>query len=293
MKSQTLLWIGVHLVIWGAVGGESLAQDPMSSSNSAHPTSIERKRPAETVTEEEREESLHPQWEETASPHENRPRKGGKSSHLIPEPLHFDLVRPLHARRGELEINSLFVRPLARQGGHLEWAPEIEYAFLDGHAIELEFPLEGRELAEYKVALQGTLPGGPEAFVHGWQTIGRRSRHAKGGSLDGLYLAGYRLHPRWSVFSMQGVRRTRTDQTRSWQPLFNPSLFHHTSERLVLGLESNFTLGTREVRSRLILPQAHWTINRRYSMQWGLGVAGQHGSRAHPVGGWRLILTLD
>jgi len=293
MKSRTLFWVGVHLAFWGGVGGGSLAQDPLSPSNSPDPASIERKGPGHTVDEQERERPPLPRREEADPPHEHRPRKGGKSSHLIPEPLHFDLVRPLHARRGELEINSLFARPLGRQGGHLEWAPEIEYAFLDGYAIELEFPMEGRTLAEYKVALQGTLPGGPEAFVHGWQTIGRRARQTRGASVDGLYLAGYRLHPKWSVFSMQGVRRSRTDEARSWQPLFNPSLFHHTSERLILGLESNFAFGPRNERSQLILPQAHWTLNRRYSMQWGLGVARQHGGRAQPVSGWRLIWTLE
>jgi hypothetical protein len=38
----------------------------------------------------------------------------------------------------------------------LKWSPEIEYSFMDGHAIELELPVENTTLSQYKVSLQGT-----------------------------------------------------------------------------------------------------------------------------------------
>jgi hypothetical protein len=73
----------------------------------------------------------------------------------IPEPMVFDLVRPLGARRVEFEFNTLLLAPLNRRVGlaneipdsigltqergerhRAEWAPEFEYAIRDGLAIE-------------------------------------------------------------------------------------------------------------------------------------------------------------
>jgi hypothetical protein len=74
----------------------------------------------------------------------------------IAEPMVFDLVRPLGARRGELEINALAQRNLSGPEKAVEWAPEIELAVADGFAIELELPLSGMHVTDYKVGLQGT-----------------------------------------------------------------------------------------------------------------------------------------
>ncbi len=54
----------------------------------------------------------------------------------IPEPMVFDLVRGLGARRGELEFNVLNLVPFRRGGPSYEWAPEVEYAVFDGFAVE-------------------------------------------------------------------------------------------------------------------------------------------------------------
>src|SRR5688572_24541264 len=67
----------------------------------------------------------------------------------IPEPLAFDLVRGLGAARGELEVNTLGVVSLRRPGIH--WAPEVEYAFLDGHAFELELPFANQRFGGVKL----------------------------------------------------------------------------------------------------------------------------------------------
>ena len=69
------------------------------------------------------------------------PDEGGLSSvkPRIPEPMVFDLVRPLGAARGELEVNSLFRLPVAREG-RLLWAPEVEYTFADGYGIAIFSP---------------------------------------------------------------------------------------------------------------------------------------------------------
>src|SRR5687768_4202682 len=64
----------------------------------------------------------------------------------IPEPLVFDLVRPLGSARGELEANTLMTR--SSKTGQFAWAPEIEYAFANGYAVELELPFENSSLEE-------------------------------------------------------------------------------------------------------------------------------------------------
>ena len=66
---------------------------------------------------------------------------GAQEAPEIAEPMVFDLVRPLGARRGELEVNALAQRNLSGPDRNVEWAPEIEYAVADGFAVELELPL--------------------------------------------------------------------------------------------------------------------------------------------------------
>lgn len=74
----------------------------------------------------------------------------------IPEPLNFDLVRGLGAKKGELEINTLAQFPFQNfSSTGIDWAPEIEYALLDGFAIELEIPMNNGEFEAFKAAMQG------------------------------------------------------------------------------------------------------------------------------------------
>lgn len=217
----------------------------------------------------------------------------GMNNPRIPEPMVFDLLRPLHARRGELEINTIFLRPLTGSNRELEWAPEIEYAFLDGYAVELEVPFGNRRLSAFKLGLQGTLDSGIENFAHGWQVVGKYNREDRGTVLDGLYMTGYRFNPRWSVFTMQGARRTADNGRIVWQGLFNPNLFYNLNDRMILGLETNLAFGQRDFRQQLIMPQAQLMINKHYSIQWGAGAARQGAGGFSPVLGWRLILTLN
>ncbi len=211
----------------------------------------------------------------------------------LPEPMVFDLVRPLNAQKGELEINSLFLAPLRGAGQKTEWAPEIEYAFRDRYAIEFEVPFENQHFGAYKVALQGTLKNESAQFVHGWQWIGRYNRLDRSKVFDGLYLAGYQLSPSVSVFSMTGARFTRARRHTRAQGLFNPSVFYNAGARLTLGMETNLVLGKREERQQLFMPQVQVTLTRRYSFQLGVGTA-RHGTEpAKPVMGFRLIVTLN
>ena len=63
-----------------------------------------------------------------------------------PEPMIFDLVDPLGAKKGEVELNSLF--DYSPRTGQFQWSPEIEYAFKNGHAIEMSIRLHYKVLWE-------------------------------------------------------------------------------------------------------------------------------------------------
>jgi hypothetical protein len=52
---------------------------------------------------------------------------------LIPEPMVFDMIRPLAAPRGKLEVNTLALFPLRAKDEDVDWAPEID-AFSGGAA---------------------------------------------------------------------------------------------------------------------------------------------------------------
>lgn len=111
----------------------------------------------------------------------------------VPEPMVFDMVRPMGARRGELETNVLALSPLSGQERTIEWAPEVEYAVADNLAIEFELPFEGRRLAELKMGVQGTfgtLDGG--RIVHGIQYLGIYERESRSASHALLYMVGRR-----------------------------------------------------------------------------------------------------
>jgi hypothetical protein len=207
----------------------------------------------------------------------------------IPEPLLFDLVRPLGARKGELEINALAQHDTA--GGHREWAPEIEYAFADGLAIEAELPFENGRLEQYKIAVQGTLGTFREnTMVHGWQTIVRRERDSGDYSADALYLHGMTFGDSWSLFSMGGLRRDLANNG-STVGLLNASVFYDWSQRLTFGLEINSEIGSGlNGRSRLI-PQVHYDLGPQATLQAGLGPSWlrRDGGDEEWLLSWRLI----
>lgn len=188
----------------------------------------------------------------------------------IPEPMVFDLVRPLGAVRGELEVNSLF-RVNASSPVHLQWAPEVEYTFADGYGIEFELPLVDGGIESTKAAVQGTLPGPrPKRFIHGWQGIWERSVEGET-DVDLLYLAGARVHRRWSVFSMTGARRAEHDHDARMVALGNYSVFFDASKRTTLGLETNLSRDSEGAWRTLLMPQVH-ARSSRLNLQGGVGV---------------------
>lgn len=205
----------------------------------------------------------------------------------IPEPLVFDLVRGLGARRGELEVNTLVVVDLRR--GPVLWAPEVEWAFAEGYALELELPLVDRELEAVKLALQGTLPSPWPDFTHGWQTFAEIGLDE--GNVDTvlLYIWGQRFAGKWSYLNMGGARLSID---RPGPPtavmLVNSSLFVDAREWQTWGIETNMVAGVDEWAVR-VFPQAHFQVNRRFRLQLSVGVE-LNADRVSPLGAVRVIL---
>lgn len=211
---------------------------------------------------------------------------GGEYPH-IPEPMLFDLVRPLGTSRGELEINML---ALHINEGNIEWSPEIEYAIQDGFALELELPLESLDVQDYKFAAQYTLPDTDYRFIHGWQLITRYLTKKSDYSADFLYVSGYRFNEVWSVLNMIGLRGHELSTRTSLYGLVNLNVFYNVNETLNLGLEMNNEMKNRSWHFAL-MPQLHASLSRNVNLQVGAGPTNDQGKNIHWAFAGRLIYT--
>lgn len=205
----------------------------------------------------------------THDAHSDKSKTSGDSQGDRPEPMVFDLVDPLGAPKGELEINTLL--DYSPRTGQLEWSPEIEYSFADGYAIELELPLENTSLKEYKTSLQGTFGKLDKGrMIHGWQAIGRRKVHEKVFSAEVLYLNDYRFSHKWSMMNMLGLRHTTLGKSGDFVGLMNNSLFYSYSQKFSLGIELNNEIFEHDWRYRLT-PQLQYIIKKDVILQLGGG----------------------
>ncbi len=218
---------------------------------------------------------------------------GEEKGPRIPEPMVFDLVRPLGAKRGEGEANVLGIVPLGRKSRTvddaadplglvrrspdtqgLEWAPEIEYTVRDGLAIEFELPMENATVEAYKAAGQATFGTlWDHRFIHGTQVIAQYDRDPGLWTTTWLYLAGYRFDETWSVFGMFGPRFEHGSQIggRNTEILSNVTVFADISERLVAGVETNFGQVLQGSATLLVMPQVHYEVGFRWMVQGGVG----------------------
>jgi hypothetical protein len=211
---------------------------------------------------------------------------------LVPEPMLFDLVRPLGAKKGELEINSLGVFPwravnrdlsqdpfgsgqttLDRQG--IEWAPEIEFAFADGWAVEFELPFESSKLEAYKVALQGTFGTAFDGhYIHGFQWIVEPTPQWQRWNSTLLYLGGIRFDEKWSALVMLGGRMNLAgrNNAQTFERLVNASLFYEVNPALTLGTEVNHAVGNGGRFQTILVPQLQYEFSPRFEVQSGVGL---------------------
>jgi hypothetical protein len=243
-------------------------------------------------------------------------RTGGRGP-IIPEPMVFDLVRPLGARRGELEFNTLGLIPISRERGTpvVEWAPEVEYAVRDNLAFEFELPFGDGRLEAYKFAGQYTFGTGfEERYIHGAQGIVQYDRDRRSTTLTLLYLWGVRFDESCSMLGMAGARTEFAGDTLGrrtgfltdplegapefttigrqggsrTEMLINLSLFNELSDRLILGFETNVARGLEGEASLLLMPQFHWGFTDDWQLQAGVGTQHVAGNVV-PLAAFRLI----
>jgi hypothetical protein len=240
---------------------------------------------------------------EEASVEGRRPR--------IPEPMVFDLVRPLGARPGEIEVNVLVLAPLDRKrtsagdqdplgmvtrsedSQGIEWAPEIEAALFDDFAVEFELPFEDSRLEAYKFASQWTIGTAfDDRYVHGVQGIVQHDRDPGVWTASLLYLGGYEFDEHWSTLAMLGARTEFASDLpkERTELLFNASVFRHVGPHSTLGLETNLAYDVRGGATALIMPQLHWEPTDQMMLQIGVG-ARFDADDVLPELGMRLIHT--
>ena len=209
----------------------------------------------------------------------------------VPEPLLFDLVRPLGARKGELEFNTLAIFPWSASNtnpdddpfgpspttfdkGGIEWAPEVEYALADNFAIEFEFPFESSTLEEYKLGLQWTIGTAfDNRYIHGFQVLVQPTSDWENWNSTLLYLAGIRFDETWSALIMAGGRMDLEgpDNAGTFERLLNASLFADVNRSARVGLETNYASKLDGTAEFILIPQLHYDFNDHFQVQAGLG----------------------
>lgn len=215
----------------------------------------------------------------------SNPEQGGRGVPVIPEPMIFDMIRPLGAVKGELEANVLAIKPL--NGEPLAWAPEIEVAVADGLALELELPMTGTRVDSLKLGVQGTFGTGLDGrFVHGIQYLGTIDRAGRLGS-SVLYLAGVRYDRHWSSMTMIGAKAKNSLQPGRAVLLANHSLFRDVGRSTTAGVEVNHMGG--RAGSWLVVPQLHQRLGHRAVVQLGAGVEKPRGERKTGIASLRVV----
>ncbi|MEZ0210557.1 MAG: hypothetical protein ACAH08_06340 [Methylophilus sp.] len=186
----------------------------------------------------------------------------------IPEPMVYDLVRPLGVKKGDLEINALV--DINQQTSDASWAPEIEYGLADDLAFELELPFENASHERYKLAIQKTLGVYNHlGMANGWQAFVDLNKHTKTLSVDATYIHAIKWADNWSSLSMLGLRIHSINRSADIEYLINNTVFYDVSRRLTLGLELNQEVSTGGTWRYRVTPQLHYDIDQHYTVQAG------------------------
>jgi hypothetical protein len=215
----------------------------------------------------------------------------------IPEPMVFDLMRGLGARRGELEFNVLNLVPQRRGSlSTYQWAPEVEYAPFDGFAVEFELPIYRTRIEDLKFGAQYTIGTAfDDAFIHGLQGLMQYNLDRRRWTPVALYLAGLRFNKTWSAFGMFGFGvgplvfpfEDLPPQTGT-ELIVNLSLFADITDDFVLGVETNTSQSLRGPSEFLVMPQMHWTASENIKVQFGYGMR-DNGAKQFGELGFRVI----
>ena len=211
-----------------------------------------------------------------------------RRSSEVPEPLFVDLVRSLDSHKGEFEVNSLFSHSRGRFG-EMEWAPEIEWAFRDGTAIELELPMVGDQISKYKVAFQHTLNRNSDSAGRwGLQLLSEQDTSWGENETTLFLIYARRFDFRWSILTMAGpVYESEGGSQLGFT--FNQNFFYNYTREIDFGFEVN-AWSLSQLRQWQALPQLHLTLSRSAKIQFGFGAIRPHqGRELEPIVAFRLI----
>lgn len=190
----------------------------------------------------------------------------------VPEPMFIDLVRSLDSVKGETEFNSLFA-DYDSESKNLKWAPEVEYAFNNGEAIEFEFPGQGGDLKNYKIAYQKNITSlKKENCLQGFQLIYESNKEFDQSESTIYHIYALRLNHHFSFMNIAGLKFDNKDfESRS--VAWNSTFFYNYTEEVDFGFEVNLETGELGNEMYQFLPQVHLALNNGYKIQYGFGTA--------------------
>jgi hypothetical protein len=212
----------------------------------------------------------------------------------IPEPMIFDLVRPLSSKKGQWEVNALILQEDSPELSHSHQSPEIEYVLWDDIALELEIPSIGGEPDALKGVLQWTIghSGKNNHSVHGVQLI--HMHNIKEGTFDEttpVYIFGNRLSKDMSYLLMLGDQYRNGDHTNEHRLVLNATVFHVYSQvkELEFGLEQNILGFGRNFDYWRITPQLEVVLEHHMKLQMGFGVLYSYAKGWESTSSFRFI----
>lgn len=211
----------------------------------------------------------------------------------IPEPLLFDLVRRVNSDKNELEINTIVIQHQHNEFGRVYIAPEIEYAFADGMAIEFELPVEEGKIKSYKSALQVHVPT-IIGEINGFQLIYEKANNSTVQKVTPLFLIGKHISGKWSTISMVGSQLVYGKKPAEEKndllelPILNVNIFYDYADMVDIGCEMNLRGVEAGHRELIMMPQMHSLIGEDFKTQFGFGTS-YDGKEFSTLSAFRLI----
>ncbi len=198
----------------------------------------------------------------------------------VPEPMFIDLVRPLNAKKGDIEINTLFT-DYTKSSRELNWAPEIEFAIADGNSIEFEFPSQGDRHENYKVAYQRNLSESDDSpYLNGLQIILESDKRFNHFESVLYHIFAIRFSHYFSLLNMTGFKFNPEDINHKALQL-NTTLFYNFSEEVDFGLEMNIESAEMGEKLNQVIPQIHLALGEGYQIQYGFGYSKRNEEEGH------------
>ncbi|MGE3611504.1 MAG: hypothetical protein AB7I27_18070 [Bacteriovoracaceae bacterium] len=194
----------------------------------------------------------------------------------IPEPMIFDLVRPLGSKKGQWEANTLLIQEHYPELSHSHESPELEYVVMDNLALELEIPGVGGEPDALKGVLQWTMGhlGNSNKTIHGVQLINQRFiQKDPYNEVTPIYILGHRFNREYTLLLMLGDQYRYSSTKHDHFLVFNATIFDvysHVKE-IEFGLENNILGFGNNFQFWRITPQIEVVLEDQWKIQTGFG----------------------